>query len=739
MERKIIYTITDEAPALATVSLLPIVRTFLAPAGIGVETRDISLAGRILAVFPDYLSPEQRVSDDLTELGTIVTKSDANVIKLPNISASIPQLTTTVRELQSQGYPLPDYPDKPRNDEEKEIKRRYDLVKGSAVNPVLREGNSDRRPPRAVKEYARKHPHSMGAWSRDSQSHIASMPEGDYYGSEQSVIIPAATEYRIEHTGSDGKTTVLKTAAPLLEGEIIDAAVMHCDSLRAFAAREIEDAKKRDLLFSAHLKATMMKVSDPIIFGHIVEVYFSDLFAKYRDLFRELKISPNNGLRDLYERIAVLPEAQQAEIREDIRKRFAEGPGVSMVDSDKGITSFDVPSDFIIDSTIPSAIRSSGKTWAPDGSLKDTKFIVPDRAYASLYQEAMDYCRLNGAFDPVTMGSVSNIGLMARKAEEYGSHDKTFEIGSAGTVRVVDAAGKVLLEQKVGKGDIFRMCQVKDLPVRDWVGICTSRVRATGTPAVFWLDENRPHDRNLISKVKTYIAEEGAADLDIRILKPSEAMRFTLDRLKKGQDTISVTGNVLRDYLTDLFPILELGTSAKMLSVVRLLNGGGLFETGAAGSAPKHVQQFLEEGHLRWDSLGEYLALTVSLEHLSRTTGTPAAQVLADCLDRAVGRILENGKSPERKAGELDTRGSHYYLALYWAEALAGQNDDPELKSRFTTLAKALADGEEAIITELRSAQGQPADIGGYYHPDGKKAARAMRPSATLNGIIDGN
>jgi len=737
MERKIIYTITDEAPALATVSLLPILKKFLAPAGIEVETRDISLAGRILANFPDYLTPEQRIPDDLTELGTIVDQNDANVIKLPNISASIPQLTAAVRELQEQGYKLPDYPDKPQTDEQREIKRRYDLVKGSAVNPVLRQGNSDRRSPRAVKEYARKHPHSMGAWSSDSKSHIAFMSEGDYYGSERSTVIPEKTEYRIIHTDPDGKKTVLKTAAPLLSGEVIDSAIMKRDKLRDFAAREIEDARKQKLLFSVHLKATMMKVSDPIIFGHVVEVYFKKLFEKHREIFAELKIIPNNGLRDLYERISVLPKDKQEEILGDIRRQFEEGPSISMVDSARGITSFDVPSDFIIDSTIPSAIRSSGKTWGPDGSLGDTKFVVPDRSYASLYQVVIDFCRKHGAFDPSTMGSVSNIGLMAGKAEEYGSHDKTFEMDNDGAVQVVDTAGKVLLEQEVGKGDIFRMCQVKDASIRDWVGLCVNRAGTVKQPAIFWLDEDRAHDKNIIDRVKQYLGEYDTTGLDIRIMKPEAAMQFTLERLKEGLDTISVTGNVLRDYLTDLFPILELGTSAKMLSIVRLLKGGGLFETGSAGSAPKHVQQFVEEGHLRWDSLGEYMALSVSLEHLSHKSGFHSAQVLADTLDSAIGIFLENGKSPSRKAGELDTRGSHFYLAWYWAQALAEQDEDPMLKKYFAPLAENLGRNESIIIEEFNQVQKQPIDIGGYFHPDMKKTENAMRASKTFKEIID--
>ena len=736
MKPTIIYTITDEAPALATVSFLPIVRSFIEPIGVDVESRDISLAGRILAAFPDYLKPEQRVSDVLAELGEVVTKPEANIVKLPNISASVPQLTAAIRELQQQGYAVPEYPLVPQTEEEHEIRRRYDTVKGSAVNPVLRQGNSDRRSARAVKEYARKHPHSMGEWSADSRSHVSSMEDGDYFGSEVSTALPAATNARLEHVAADGTTTVLKEELPLLAGEVIDAAVMRGRQLRRFAEREIADARERGVLFSVHLKATMMKVSDPIIFGHFVSAYFAPVFEKHADTLRKLKVHPNNGLRDLYERIADLPDEQRREIEADIQACFHEGPDVSMVDSDRGITNFHVPSDFIIDATIPAAIRTSGKSWGPDGNLHDTKFVVPDRSYSPVYQEVIDFCRTHGAFDPKTMGNVSNVGLMAQKAEEYGSHDKTFEIDAAGTARAVDADGNVLLEQPVEAGDIFRMCQTKDAPIRDWVDLAVTRARDTGAPAVFWLDENRAHDAQVIARVREYLGEHDLTGLDIRIMAPAEATRFTLERLRNGEDTITVTGNVLRDYLTDLFPILELGTSAKMLSIVRLMNGGGLFETGAAGSAPKHVQQFVSEQHLRWDSLGEFLALTVSLEHLAKQTGESSPQILADALDRAIGRLLENGKSPSRKVKELDNRGSHFYLALYWSEELANQTEAPELQERFGALARALRENEAGILQELEGVQGRPVDIGGYFHPDTAKVEAAMRPSETLNRII---
>ncbi len=739
MKPTIIYTLTDEAPALATYSLLPIIRAFTSAAGVSVETRDISLAGRVLAAVPEYLGADQKVSDDLAELGELVKQPDANVVKLPNISASLPQLVATIKELQSQGYPIPDYPEEPRTDEERAVKAAYDRVKGSAVNPVLREGNSDRRAAKSVKEYARKHPHSMGAWSTDSKSHIASMDEGDYFGSERSMTLSAATTASIQFTAANGGTTILKDSLPLLEGEVIDAAVMRKEALRTFIAREIEDARKKGVLFSVHLKATMMKISDPIIFGHVLAVYFRDVFEKHADTFARLSISPNNGLGDLYAKISELPEKQQKEIRADIDACFARGPEVSMVDSDRGITSFHVPSDFIIDATIPAAIRTSGQTWGPDGSPGDTKFVVPDRSYAPIYQTVIDDCRSNGAFDPRTMGNVSNVGLMAQKAEEYGSHDKTFEIGESGRVDVVDADGNVLLSQDVAEGDIFRMCQVKDIPVRDWVKLAVDRARETKAPAVFWLNEKRAHDRELIRKVERYLKEHDTASLDIRILPPTDATRFTLERLRQGKDTVSVTGNVLRDYLTDLFPILELGTSAKMLSIVRLINGGGLFETGAAGSAPKHVQQFVRENHLRWDSLGEFLALAVSLEHLSQTFDNKGARLLADALDEAVGLLLENEKSPSRVVPELDNRGSHYYLALYWSRAMAEKTrDDAKAHAYFSGLAEKLKKNEETILRELSQVQGKPVEIDGYFHPDPQKVEAAMRPSTTLNAIMNG-
>jgi isocitrate dehydrogenase len=738
MEPKIIYTITDEAPALATYSLFPIVKAFTGAVGVDVETRDISLAGRILAVFPDYLTPEQRVSDDLTELGKLVQEPDANVIKLPNISASLPQITETIKELQAQGFPVPDYPMEPQSDKEKEIKARYDRVKGSAVNPVLREGNSDRRAPRAVKEYARKHPHSMGEWTPDSKSHISSMDEGDYFGSETSTVVPGDTTATIRFVADDGSIQVLKDDLALTADEVIDSAVLRRDALRAFFKREIADAKAQGVLFSVHLKATMMKISDPIIFGHVVGTYFEPVFTKWADLFQELKISPNNGLRDLYSRIESLPQAQRDEIKADIDRCFDEGPGVSMVDSDRGITSFHVPSDFIIDATIPAAIRSSGKTWAPDGSQQDTKFVVPDRSYSAIYQTVIDDCKANGAFDPTTMGSVSNVGLMARKAEEYGSHDKTFEIAGTGRVEIVAGDGTVLLTQDVADGDIFRACQVKDVAVRAWVSLAVRRARETNTPAVFWLNSERAHDAQLIEKVQRYLKEHDTSGLEIHTMAPAQATKFSIDRIRQGKDTISVTGNVLRDYLTDLFPILELGTSAKMLSIVPLLNGGGLFETGAAGSAPKHVQQFVREGHLRWDSLGEFLALTASLEHLASTFDNEEARILADALDAATGEILDAGKSPSRKVNELDNRGSHFYLALYWSQAMAERAHDPQVKERFSKLADALKNGERQILTDLIDhAQGNPVEIGGYFHPDAERVEKAMRPSAALNEIID--
>ncbi|MFT7586420.1 MAG: isocitrate dehydrogenase [Cellvibrionaceae bacterium] len=733
---KIIYTITDEAPALATYSFLPIVKAFTDAAGVVVETRDISLAARILAVFPDFLTAEQHQSNDLAELGELAQQPDANIIKLPNISASIPQLSAAVSELQAKGYKLPDYPEDPANAAEKEIKARYDSIKGSAVNPVLREGNSDRRAPRAVKEYARNNPHSMGAWSAESKSHVASMGDSDFYGSEKSITTTEAGDVKIEFVNSDGDVTVLKEKVALQAGEIIDAAVLNKKALRSFLAQEIDDAKSQDVLFSVHLKATMMKVSDPIIFGHVVSVYFSDLFEKHAAVFEELGINPNNGMGDLEAKIATLPETQLSEIQADIQACYAKRPALAMVNSDKGITNLHVPSDVIIDASMPAAIRTSGKMWGPDGNAKDTKFVIPDRSYAGIYRETVDFCKKHGAFDPVTMGSVPNVGLMAQKAEEYGSHDKTFEMSANGTVRVVDGSGKTLLEQVVETGDLWRMCQVKDAPIQDWVKLAVNRARATGVPAVFWLDKNRGHDAELIQKVNTYLPNHDTNGLEIHILPPVEAMHFTLERTKDGSDTISVTGNVLRDYLTDLFPILEVGTSAKMLSIVPLMNGGGLFETGAGGSAPKHVQQFEKENHLRWDSLGEFLALAVSLEHLANTFNNRKAQVLADALDAATGKLLLNRKSPSRKVNELDNRGSHFYLALFWAQTLAEQSGDSELQNMFAPIAAKLSVNEDKIVAELNEVQGQPMDIGGYYRPDNEAGAAAMRPSAIFNDIL---
>jgi isocitrate dehydrogenase len=734
---KIIYTKTDEAPALATYSLLPIVKAFTDAAGIDVETRDISLAGRILAGFPEGLTAAQRIGDALAELGELAKTPEANIIKLPNISASVPQLTAAIEELQSQGFDVPDYPEEPRTDAEKEIHRRYARVLGSAVNPVLREGNSDRRVAAAVKQYAKNNPHSMGAWSRESRSHVAHMQDGDFYSSEQSVIIGEAGDLRIEMAPADGETIVLRDAVPMLADELIDATVMNCAALRNFFAAEIDDAMQKGVLFSLHLKATMMKVSDPIMFGHAVTAYYSEVFEKHAALFDELGVDPRNGIGDAYAKIAHLPDAQRAEVEADIEAVYAHRPAMAMVDSDKGITNLHVPSNVIIDASMPAAVRSSGQMWGPDGKLHDTKFVIPDRCYAGIYQEVIDHCRRHGAFDVATMGNVCNVGLMAQKAEEYGSHDKTFEIPAAGTVRVVDAAGKVLMQHDVEEGDIWRMCQTKDLPIRDWVKLAVSRARQTGAAAIFWLDENRAHDRNLVDLTKRYLEEYDTSGLDIRILSPVAAMRATLERVRGGEDTISVTGNVLRDYLTDLFPILELGTSAKMLSIVPLLAGGGLYETGAGGSAPKHVQQFLSEGHLRWDSLGEFLALAVSIEDLAEKTDNPRAHVLAEALNEANGKYLEQNKSPSRKVHELDNRGSHYYLAMYWAEALAQQTEDAGLAKRFAPVAEALAGKEAVILAELNAAQGAAVDIGGYYNPDDAAADRAMRPSAALNGIID--
>jgi len=733
----IIYTKTDEAPALATSSLLPIVQAYVKNAGITMETRDISLAGRIIAQFPERLTEDQKISDALSELGEMVLTPEANIIKLPNISASVPQIKATVAELQAQGYDLPDYPEDPSNDEEKAIKAKFDIVKGSAVNPVLREGNSDRRAPKAVKNYAKKYPHSMGEWKSDSKSHVASMTGGDFYGSEKSVEIEEATNFRIFFTDDAGNKTLLKDKAPLQTGEIIDAAVMNKKALQAFLAEQIEDAKAKDVLFSVHLKATMMKVSDPIIFGHVVKVFFKEIFDKYGDLLSELGVDPNHGLGDLYTKIQNLPEDKQAEIKADIEAVYAKRPALAMVNSDKGITNLHVPSDVIVDASMPAAIRSSGGMWGPDGKLKDMKAIIPDRSYSGVYQETIEFCQKHGAFDPSKMGSVSNVGLMAQKAEEYGSHDKTFEMTGTGKVQVIDDNNNVLIEQPVEEGGIFRMCQVKDAPVQDWIKLAVKRAKATGNPAVFWLDEKRAHDSQLIKKVNKYLKDYDTDGLELLIKAPVEATKFSLERIKEGKDTISVTGNALRDYLTDLFPILELGTSAKMLSIVPLMNGGGLFETGAGGSAPKHVQQFESEGHLRWDSLGEFLALAVSLEHLGNSFDNPKALVLAETLDKATELVLENRKSPSRKVNEIDNRGSHFYLAMYWAQALADQEKDSELKAIFEPVAKALMENEEKIANELLEAQGKAMDIKGYYAPDEELKSQAMRPSATLNGIID--
>lgn len=733
---KIIYTITDEAPALATYSFLPVVEAFAKTADIEIETQDISLSGRIIALFPEFLTEAQRQPDALTGLGELANTPEANIIKLPNISASIPQLVAAIKELQAKGYALPDYSEDPKTAEEKEARSRYDKVKGSAVNPVLREGNSDRRAPASVKQYARKNPHSMGAWSKESKSHVAHMSAGDFYGSEKSVTIQDAGQVRIEHVAADGSVTVLKEKTAVKAGEIIDAAAMSKKALRDFIAAEIADAKAKDVLLSVHLKATMMKVSDPIMFGHVVTVFFKDVFEKHAATFAELGVDANNGLGDVYAKIAKLPADKKAEIEADIKAVYAKQPALAMVNSDKGITNLHVPSDVIIDASMPAAIRSSGQMWGPDGKLKDTKAIIPDRCYAGVYQETINFCREHGAFDPRTMGSVPNVGLMAQKAEEYGSHDKTFEIKAAGQVRVVDAAGTVLIQHNVEQGDIWRMCQAKDAPIQDWVKLAVNRARLSKTPAVFWLDKNRAHDAQLIAKVERYLKDHDTSGLDIQIMAPEEATRHTLKRIKEGLDTISVTGNVLRDYLTDLFPILELGTSAKMLSIVPLMNGGGLFETGAGGSAPKHVEQFVEENHLRWDSLGEFLALAASLEHLSQVTGNAKAQVLADALDQATAKFLDNDKSPTRKLGQLDNRGSHFYLAFYWAEALAAQSKDAALAAQFAPLAKALTENEAKIVQELNSVQGKAVDIGGYYKPDDALASKAMRPSDTFNQAL---
>lgn len=737
-ESKIIYTITDEAPALATYSFLPIVQAFTKSADISVETKDISLAGRILAHFPEYLTEDQKQKDALVELGVIAKTPEANIIKLPNISASIPQLAEAIKELQSKGYAIPDFPAEPKNENEIEVKARYSKVLGSAVNPVLREGNSDRRVAGAVKAYAKAHPHPMGEWNSDSLTHVAHMSEGDFYGSEKSVVISKPGDVKIEWVGNDGTSKTLKATLPLLEGEVIDASVMSNKALGAFFEKEIQSAKDQGVLLSLHLKATMMKVSDPIIFGKAVKVYYKDVFEKHQDTFDELGVNTNNGLGDVYTKIATLNDQKRKEIEADIQAVYNSRPELAMVNSDKGITNLHVPSDVIIDASMPAAIRASGKMWGTDGQLHDMKAMIPDRCYAGIYQETIDFCKKNGAFDVTTMGNVSNVGLMAQKAEEYGSHDKTFEIAESGTVKVTDEQGNVLMEHKVEEGDIWRMCQTKDLPIKDWVKLAVNRSRKTGSPAIFWLDKNRAHDANLIAKVEAYLPDHDTAGLEIKIMSPVEAIKYSLDRVKAGQDTISVTGNVLRDYLTDLFPILELGTSAKMLSIVPLLVGGGLFETGAGGSAPKHVQQFEAEGHLRWDSLGEFLALAVSIEDLAGKTNNNKGKVLANALNDANSKFLSTNKSPSRKVNELDNRGSHYYLAMYWAQALANQEDDANLKALFTPLAEALLSNESIILEELLAAQGAPVDIGGYYKPDEQKATKAMRPSERLNAILDG-
>jgi len=733
---EIMWTKVDEAPALATYSLLPIVEAFVGAAGVSVKLKDISLAGRILASVSDLLPPAQRTNDELAELGALTLKPEANIMKLPNISASIPQLRAAIKELQSKGYGVPDYPDSPKTDAEKDIKSRYDKVFGSVVNPVLREGNSDRRAAGAVKQYARDNPHKMGVWSKDSKSRVAYMSSGDYYGSEISTTVAAATDARIELVGANGAVTVLRAKTPIQAGEIIDAAVMSRKALRAFFAEQIEAAKKDDVLFSLQVKATMMKIADPIIFGHAVSVYFADVVEKHAATLKRLGVNLNNGFGDLLTKIETLPEAEKKAIKDDIAAEYAKRPGLAMVNSEKGITGLHVPSDVIIDASMPAMIRESGRMWGADGKLHDVIAAIPDRAYATLFQTAIEDCKTHGAFDPKTMGSVPNVGLMAQKAEEYGSHDKTFEVPADGTVRVVAGDGKVLLERTVETGDIFRMCELRDAPIQDWVKLGVRRARLTNTPAVFWLDKNRAHDAQVIKKVEKYLKDQDTSGLDIRILAPVEAIKFSLDRIRKGQDTISVTGNVLRDYLTDLFPIMELGTSAKMLSIVPLLAGGGMFETGAGGSAPKHVEQFQQEGYLRWDSLGEFLALGASLEHLAHTFKNSKALVLAETLDTAIGKFLKFNRNPARKVGELDNRGSHFYLALYWAEALAAQTKDAELQARFKPLAETLAKNEAKINGELIGAQGKPVDIGGYYLPDPVKASAAMRPSATLNAAI---
>ncbi|WP_158973418.1 NADP-dependent isocitrate dehydrogenase [Cellulophaga sp. L1A9] len=734
---KIIYTKTDEAPALATQSFLPIVKAFTKTSGIKIETKDISLAGRIIATFPDFLKEDQRIADDLKELGALVKSPDANIIKLPNISASVPQLKEAITELQEKGYALPNYPDEIKSEEDKDVKSRYDKIKGSAVNPILREGNSDRRAPRAVKNYAKKNPHSMGPWSSDSKTQVATMGENDFKTNEKSLTLPKATKINIEFIAADGTKSILKENLGLLEGEIIDATVLGKTALINFLKKEIKDAKEKGVLLSVHLKATMMKVSDPIIFGHVVETYFEAVFSKYADTFKELGVSANNGLESLLNKLNSLPEAKHKEILSAIENTIANGPDLAMVNSDKGITNLHVPSDVIVDASMPAMIRNSGKMWDKNGKAQDTKAIIPDSSYAGIYQVTIDFCKKHGAFDPTTMGTVPNVGLMAQKAEEYGSHDKTFEISAKGKVNILDLnSNEVLLSHDVEEGDIFRMCQVKDAPIQDWIKLAVSRARASQLPTIFWLDENRAHDAELIKKVNTYLPNYDTKGLDIRILSPEDATQATLERIIKGEDTISVSGNVLRDYLTDLFPILEVGTSAKMLSIVPLMNGGGLFETGAGGSAPKHVEQFLEEGHLRWDSLGEFLALGVSLEHYSEKYSNEKALVLADALDAATEKFLDNDKSPSRKVGELDNRGSHFYLTLYWAEELAKQDKNAELKAEFTPISNALKSNEAKIIQELNNAQGHKVEINGYYKGDDALIAKAMRPSETFNTIL---
>ncbi|PKA96643.1 isocitrate dehydrogenase [Flavobacteriaceae bacterium MAR_2009_75] len=735
---KIFYTKTDEAPALATQSFLPIVKAFSKTADLTIETKDISLAGRIIATFPDFLEVDQRISNDLEELGNLAKMPEANIIKLPNISASIPQLKEAITELQGKGYALPDYPDSPVSDKEKEIKSRYDKIKGSAVNPVLREGNSDRRAPRAVKNYAKQNPHSMGAWSSDSKTHVSTMNQGDFKSNEKSLTINDASKVKIELVQKDGSSKVLKEGVALLDGEIIDATVMKKAALTSFLKEQVKDAKDKGVLFSLHMKATMMKVSDPIIFGHAVEAYFEDVFKKHQTTFDSIGISANDGLENLFAKLEKLPADQKQEIENDIKQTIDNGPDLAMVNSDKGITNLHVPSDIIIDASMPAMIRNSGQMWNAEGKPQDTKAIIPDSSYADIYTATIEFCKENGAFDPTKMGTVPNVGLMAQKAEEYGSHDKTFEIGASGTVKVTDLnSNEVLIEHEVEEGDIWRMCQVKDAPIQDWVKLAVSRAKATQVPAVFWLDENRAHDAELIKKVNTYLKDHDTEGLEIKILSPKKATEYTLKRMKAGEDTISVSGNVLRDYLTDLFPILEVGTSAKMLSIVPLMNGGGLFETGAGGSAPKHVEQFLEEGHLRWDSLGEFLALGVSLDFYGEKNDNPKARVLGDALDSATEKFLINDKSPSRKVMELDTRGSHFYLALYWAEALAAQDKNDELKLTFTKVYQELSENESKIAQELIDSQGSTKDVGGYYLPDLEKVAKAMRPSSTLNSILD--